>query len=587
MKKTDLDFHKADLRKQAEEKVLASNATEYLSADQTRKVIHELQVHQIELEMQNDELLKTQEQRQKATIELNTTKKKYHDLYNFAPMGYLTLDSNGIVREANQTLIGLLKTDAETLINNSLQRFITASYQDTFFLHRRTLFATRERGECELVLEAVDGSSFWAQFESVLADNPNNSSELCRTVVYDISSRKESEKAQNDLEKQLRFTQKLESLGLMSGGIAHDFNNLLTGILGNAEMISAKSPMDSDLKSRADVIRYSAAKAADLCQQMLAYAGKSKTEIMPCLLNDIVRDVVRLTRPTMPSNVTVSMDLMAHMKMFMADLVQIRQVVVNLVTNAAESYQEGRGLVEVRTGALYCDRAYLDKTYLKEACSEGEYVYCEVLDRGCGMDVATQQKLFDPFFTTKFLGRGLGLAATLGIVRSHGGLIKIDSRPGRGTTIRVLFPATAAALPTKSPIAKADPAWVGSGTVLAIDDDVQVLELVKDILEESGLEVLTSSDSREGVALFTRLDGKIDLVLLDLTMPFMDGSEVFAALHEVSPNVPIVLLSGYGRDETLRRLADKKPAGFISKPFRMDELLIGVRAVLEKGQNSV
>jgi CheY-like chemotaxis protein len=263
------------------------------------------------------------------------------------------------------------------------------------------------------------------------------------------------------------------------------------------------------------------------------------------------------------------------------DATQIRQIIMNLITNASEAIGDKSGVIALSTGAMDCDQAYLDgvneilRAGLDEPLPEGLYTYLEVADTGCGMDAETTEKIFDPFFTTKFTGRGLGMAAVLGIVRGHGGAIKIYSEPAKGTTFKVLFPAgesteNGAAIQRRD--TSASEAWKGHGTVLIADDEETVCAVGKQMLGRMGFEVLTAADGREAVEVFGDHADEIDCVLLDLTMPHMDGEQAFRQLRRIRPDVVVILCSGYNEQDATQRFAGKGLAGFVQKPYNMAEL---------------
>ncbi len=274
----------------------------------------------------------------------------------------------------------------------------------------------------------------------VTFDNTGRAIRMLGTA-HDITERKRAEENRRKLEAQVQHAQKLESLGVLAGGIAHHFNNLLTGILGNAELALADTSLASPARDRIRDIETTARRAADLTEQMLAYSGRGRFVVGTVSLNETVEEMEYLFEVAVSKNAVLQYDLADDLPAIEADVSQIRQVLMNLVTNASEAIGDSSGVISVSTGAIECDRNYLAETYLDDELPEGAYVYLEVSDTGCGMDEETQSNLFDPFFTTKFTGRGLGLAALLGIVRGHRGAIKVCSEVGRGTTVKVLFPA--------------------------------------------------------------------------------------------------------------------------------------------------
>ena len=404
--------------------------------------------------------------------------------------------------------------------------------------------------------------------------------EANRELTREIAQRKEAEGQRRRLEEQVRHAQKLESLGVLAGGIAHDFNNILMGVLGNADLALVDLPTASPVRENLEEIRRAATRAADLCRQMLAYSGRGRFVVEPVDLSEVAREMAQMLAVSIPVNVALKYDLAEDLPAVEADVTQIRQVVMNLITNAAEAIGEAEGTITVATGGRWCDRASLDETYLPENLPEGMYVTLEVSDTGCGMDAETKARMFDPFYSTKFAGRGLGLAALLGTVRGHAGAVKVDSQVGRGTTVTVLLPASGR--PVAAPATgKPEPvSWRGSGTVLLADDEEAVRAVGARMLQAIGLDVVTAADGREAVEMYRREPRRFDCVILDLTMPHMDGEAALRQLRRIDPDARVVLSSGYDEQEVTARFGEAGLAGFIQKPYRLDDLAGRMKQVL-------
>ncbi len=400
-------------------------------------------------------------------------------------------------------------------------------------------------------------------------------------LVRDITGTKQMEEERQRLEEQLQHAQKLESLGVLAGGIAHDFNNLLTGVLGNAEIALMDLPPEVPARTQLQAISTAAQRAAELTKQMLAYSGKGRFVVQHLNLSTLVEEMANLLEVSISKKAVVSYDFARDLPPIEADATQIRQIIMNLMTNASEAIGNTSGAISVGTGVMEADRPYLSETYLDEQLPEGFYVYLEVSDTGCGFEKETMEKLFDPFFTTKFTGRGLGLAAVLGIVRGHGGAVKVSSEPARGSTFRVLFPCSeeAAKAPTQATVG--DESWRGSGTILVVDDEEIVRRVTKMMLESLGFTVLMAQDGREALEVFRRRADEIALVVLDLTMPYLDGEETLRELLRIRPNVKTILSSGYNEQDLTDRFAGKGLSAFIQKPYRPDQLRKRVRQALE------
>ena len=401
-------------------------------------------------------------------------------------------------------------------------------------------------------------------------------------IATDITQLKRAEDDRRSLEAKIQHSQKLESLGVLAGGIAHDFNNILTTILGYADLAMMELPADSYARSLLAEVVKGAGQAAGLTKQMLAYSGKGRFVVKPLDLNAVIRDLGQLLRVTISKKCAVKYDFTPDLPAIDADDAQLRQIVMNLLINASEAIGDEGGLIRVTTGVMTCDRAYLWEAYLDHDLPEGPYVFVEVADTGCGMAEDTRKKVFDPFFTTKFTGRGLGLSAVLGIVRGHRGLIKIYSEPGKGTTFKVALPASSRPA-VSEPSARTDSTWRGRGKVLVVDDEELVRGLARRMLEQMGFEVVLAENGRLGVEVFRRATEEFRLVLLDMTMPELDGEEAFREMRRIRDGLKAVLMSGYNEQTATSRFVGKGLAGFVQKPFRYDELMAVVRSVLERG----
>jgi len=383
------------------------------------------------------------------------------------------------------------------------------------------------------------------------------------------------------IEEQLSHTQKLESLGVLAGGVAHDFNNLLTGILGNASLaLDGTAPYDRNRVLLEGVMK-AAERAADLTRQLLAYAGKGRFIMRTVNLSDLVREISGLVQASIPKAVQLRLQLTDRLPGIDADPGQLQQIVMNLVINGAEAIGPEGGTVLVRAGVQQVDSQYIDTmSSAGELLRAGEYTSLEVHDTGSGMTEDTLARIFDPFFTTKFAGRGLGLSAVLGIVRAHKGALKVYSKPGQGTTFKVLFPASlssqgAQPLPFKGDLS-------GTGTVLIVDDEEVVRQTAGNTLERYGYKTVTAGDGVDAVDLYRRQPDTISLVLLDLTMPVMSGEDALRELQLINPKVRVLLTSGYNEVEAVQRFAGKGLAGFIQKPYTAAALAEKVKEVLAR-----
>jgi PAS domain S-box-containing protein len=385
---------------------------------------------------------------------------------------------------------------------------------------------------------------------------------------------------QRNLEQQVLHSQKLESLGVLAGGIAHDFNNLLTGILGNADLALAELSPVAPARESLQAIETGARRAAELCRQLLAYSGKGRFLVQPLDVMELVQEMGHLLSVSISKKVVLKYHFTKKLPAVEADATQMRQTIMNLILNASEAIGDRSGVISVTTGLAHCDPEYLKTCFVADGIRPGDFVYVEVADTGRGMDKATQDRIFDPFFTTKFTGRGLGLAAVLGIVRGHKGAIKVYSEVGRGSTFKLLFPAAQAPAHEIANTAPSARAWKGHGQVLVVDDEETVRTLTRRMLERVGFAVLTAEDGRQAVEIFQRVTAEVDLVILDLTMPHLDGEACFRELRMIKPTIKVILSSGYNEQDVVNLFAGKGLAGFIQKPYTNEELIAKVREVL-------
>ena len=396
-------------------------------------------------------------------------------------------------------------------------------------------------------------------------------------VLHDVTNLRVMEEEKASLEESYRATQKLESLGVMASGVAHDFNNLLLGILGHAELANMRTGDTRAVKTHLSRIEDAAERASELTGQMLTYTGKGPTDPQPIHLNQLVTEMAGLMRAAISKKTVLQLDLVDDLPAIVGDPSQMGQVVLNLITNASEALGEDSGTVTLRTGVFSPDDSF--RSWHDPAPPvRRPHVFLEVEDTGSGMDEVTMGKIFDPFFTTKFTGRGLGLATVMGIVRSHHGLTRVTTAPGRGTSFCVALPIAAEpqALPTNPP-GRRD-GWLGKGLALLADDESEVRTVVRSMLAGAGFEVIEAVDGREAVSRFRERSEQIDVIVLDQTMPALGGQEAYAEIRAVSPQVPVVFMSGYTD-------GDRGPLGprtaFLRKPFRASMLADKLREAMK------
>mgnify|MGYP003584863235 CR=1 FL=1 len=400
-------------------------------------------------------------------------------------------------------------------------------------------------------------------------------------LAADRTDARRAEEERRSLQGQLERAQRLESLGVLAGGVAHDFNNLLQPILGIVELALGDLPEDASLRPMLIQVRQAAERAALLVRQMLDFAGRGGGARASLDLSRTVAEVAHLVEAAVPKSAKLELDLAPETPAIRGDAAQIVQVAMNLVINAGEALGGEGGTVRVATGVRALDGDALVDQWTRERRDPGDYAFLEVADTGCGMDEETLARIFDPFFTTKFAGRGLGLAATLGIVRGHGGLLDVKSAPGAGTTFTVYLPLTAG--DADSAAARAPSSfWRGRGTVLIADDEPLVREVARRMVERLGFDALPAADGTEAAAIFDARRDDLAAALIDLTMPGLSGPELFRRIAAARPDLPVVVVSGFSEAEARRRVGDPPPAGFLQKPFEFDQLRAALRAAVER-----
>jgi len=485
-------------------------------------------------------------------------------LLESAGEGVYGVDRDGACTFINRAALHMLGYERDQLIGRELHHLIHHSRLDGTAYPisecpvTRVLLSGEPQRESSECLFRADGSSFPVEYSA----HPIRRDGVVDGVVVtfeDISERKRAE-------EYLLQTAKLESLGVLAGGVAHDFNNILTGILGNSSLV-LESLRESD--PNRDLIREvvsASERAADLTRQMLAFAGKGYFVVEPVNLTRAVEEMRELLETSVPKPIRVDFQLARDVPAIDADLRQIQQLIMNLVINAGEAIGERAGVVLVETGIRWLPEGAPAHPPFGEL-APGQYAYAAVQDTGVGIDAETRARIFDPFFSTKFTGRGLGLAAGLGIARSHKGVIRVFSEPGQGSRFEFLVPSRHVARKSR--------------TVLVVDDDDIIRRTTRTVLERRGFEVLLASDGREAVETFRQRADEIALVLLDLTMPVMGGDEAARYLHTIRHDVPILVASGYNETEVERRFAGSRVAGFVRKPFTPAALMQKIESAIK------
>jgi len=521
--------------------------------------------------------------RKRAEAALRESEANFRRIYEWLPLGYQSLDGDGRLLDVNDAWCRALGYRREDVIGRSFENLLDASARLSF----ADCFARlKEAGSLfgvAIDLVSGQGETRHMQFNARVEHDAEGRFIRTHCTMHDVTEQARLDQERRQVETRLQQAQKLESLSVLAGGVAHDFNNLLTGIIGYASLMLVDLPLRSPLRHQAEQILAASRRAAGLAGQMLAFSGRGKFVLQSIDLSVLTENLQELVAAAV-GHARLEFRPASEPVWIEVDLDQLHQALLNLVANAAEAIGKEEGRIIVRTGKMAADREFLKEVYPDEPLPEGEYAFIEVEDSGCGMNEATKARVFDPFFSTKFSGRGLGLAAVLGIVRGHNGRIKIRTAPGQGTTFTLLFPQ---ARPYKSNeaadrIGDVKGAPARRQTILVIDDEEIVRELANSVLGRAGYRVILAKDGHEGLEAFSAARTEIDLVFLDLTMPRLSGGQAYKQLRLLKPEVRVALTSGYNRDERPRAFEGLTHLPFIKKPYRPDELTEFIRRQLEK-----
>jgi len=515
-------------------------------------------------------------ERKRADEELHELSRYNRQLLDLSPDPIFVLDTTGVILDVNPAAQALTGSERSGLIGGEFrQRFADPARVQQLWTDALARGTVRD-AEIELL---GDGTAkpvpLLCNATALAADDGSPRGVL--VVARDISARKAAETERFMTEARVRETQKLESLGVLAGGIAHDFNNLLTGILGNASLAKLDLAAATPPYNCVEEIEKAGLRAAELCRQMLAYSGKGRFVVQLLDLSELITEAGPLLELSSSKKAKLRFFLNKHLPLVQADVNQLRQVIINLVSNAAEAIGDKEGQIRITTGAMRATRDYLRQTHLAPDLPEGTYVFVEVSDNGSGMAPDVVARIFEPFYTTKFTGRGLGLSAVLGIVRGHRAAIKVESEPGKGSSFLVLFPAAEQTAELPAELVAAKPP---SKQILVVDDEATVRSVLARMLRSFGYEAVVAANGHEAVQLVQDHKDQFRAVLLDLTMPELDGAETFREIHRLNPELPVVLMSGYSEQDAVTRFGTDGLAGFLQKPFQPDTLRSRITAIV-------
>lgn len=505
-------------------------------------------------------------ERIRAEQALLESENRFQSLVSRMPLGYIVWTPDMRVREWNPAATQIFGFAAEQAIGKpATELIVTNEERQTVEQAWRALLAGESTNGLMVSNVRKDGELVHCEWFNTVLRDASNRIECVASLVRDVSER-------DNLERKLREAQKLESLNVLAGGVAHDFNNFLLTILCNASLAVEHVPIENEARHFIQKILNASRRASDITRQMLTYSGRATCEMQPIDFNSLIRETTDFLQAALPKNVTIAADLQEGLPSIQGDSAQLQQVLMNLVINASEAIAGKPGVITISTSLTALDERQISSDFPSQPLTPGRFVRLRVRDTGCGMSQETLARIFEPFFTTKFTGRGLGLATMLGTVRAHRGGVKVRSSVGQGTEFTLLFPAGAlhrrTALPT--PIVARLPA---NAKILVVDDEQDIRDVVRAVLESRGATVLTAEDGPSGIEVFRENGPKIDLVLLDMTMPGMSGEEVLREIRSINPAARVLLSSGYSESEANQRFSSHRANGFVQKPYTANELV--------------
>lgn len=506
-------------------------------------------------------------------MELNESERKLKVVFDNVEAGIIVVSPLEIISFANRRMAEMFGMSMTELIGTNYSDYLHESEKQAGIESMGRIIDGRVRSvELDRHYLRKDGTDFWGHLTGTRFDNTDGSMRDQIIVISDITERKLAEEEKKLLEQQFQQAQKMESLGVLAGGIAHDFNNILTVILGHCYM-AMKINSQQEYKAAFQQVEFAANRAVDICQQMLTYSGNSEIVRTRLSLLPLVDGVVTMLKSSIGKNVAIMLDLMCDGLEIGGDSGQIQQIVMNLIINAVEAICDENGTIKVVLSKTVFDRDQTGSDVFGTFIHAGSYACLSVTDTGCGMDEETQKRIFEPFFTTKLTGRGLGMSAIRGIVKSHNGALQLTSTLGGGTTFKVYFPLyethdnAATVSITSAPFGKE------GGTILLVDDEELLRDLGADLFDTVGFSVITAQNGEEALKIYHDRLREIEVILLDVIMPVMGGIETYHELRKISSDVPIVFCSGYRVESLLNIISNDKHSKFIQKPYIPEELL--------------
>ncbi len=557
-----------DLRRRAEERLKSQASSAHArTADETQRLIHELQVHQIELEMQNEEL-------RQSRAEVEVERERYADLYDFAPVGYFTLQQDGTIIEVNLTGARLLGSERAQLPGKRFGAHVAEGELPAFNAFLQRSFAAPAKQVCEVNLVANDLPPRTVQLDGALF----SSRQSLRVAVVDITRLRQEEEERKRLMRQLFQARKMKALGVLAGGIAHDFNNLLAVILGNIHLSQMKLPADSKIAPYLSNAMTAIVRSRDLVTQILTFSRQKSPELEPVNLPLVIDETSRLLRATIPTSIDIQTDLPHNQVTINADSTQIQEVLINLCNNAVRA-MNAQGELKIKLEPL---KVGLTDIPIQYNVAPGHFARLSVRDSGAGIAPEVLEKIFDPFFTTKGVGEGngMGLAVVHGIIESHAGFAKVRSYQGQGSTFEVYFPLITDS-PKEDSVTDEDLPR-GKERVLFVDDEQMLADIWSQLLAEYGYQVTTATSSQQALQLFSEQPQRFDLVITDQTMPELTGKELIEKLLSIRPELPTILCTGYSDLINQEDALALGVSAFLMKPLDISALSQAILKALDK-----
>ena len=533
-------------------------------------LIHELAIHQAELEIQNEEL-------QRAHHEISSLEKEYEDLYEFAPCGYLTLNDKGIITRANLTAVKLLDKPRSHILKTGLTQYIDTDWVDAYLANRARSIETQQKESIDLPLKTKNGEPVWVRVKSEAELDEKGEVVQWRILLVDIT-------AQHKAEKELRHSQKMESIGTLAGGVAHEFNNLLYIIMGNNEFVIEEFPEWSPIREGLEEIRNASLRARDIVKQLLTFGRKDDSKKKAIDTQAVVKESMKLICSTLPANIQVNQTISDDVDPILGNETQINQILINLCSNAQYA------LMDIPEGVISIHLSNVEISQTSEKryphLSPGRYIKLTVGDNGCGIKKQDLEKVFDPYFTTKDInkGTGIGLAVVYGIVKDHNGYIFVNSEISKGTVFSIYLPVYQGRL--AKDFKENSYQLTGEETILFVDDEPQIFKLGKRRLELLGYDVKGSTDPIEALEMFKAEPDLYDLVITDMAMPHMTGDQFVLEILKIRPQVPTILCTGYSQKISEEKACEIGICSFAMKPIEADKFASIVRKTLDESKKS-